>query len=78
MVTLAQQGEFYKEVHPVRIRELRQQAGMTLQELADRCGVKHTAVLAWEQGKKLPRADKLPKLAAALGCKIDELFVPSQ
>ena len=62
----------------MRIRELRLEAGLTLKEVADCCGVKHTSVLAWEQGKKRPRADKLPQLASALGCKIDALFVPSQ
>lgn len=58
----------------MRIRELRLKAGLKVTELADRVGVKHPAVVSWEQGKKMPTADKLPKLAAALGCTISDLF----
>ena len=58
----------------MRIRELRKKAGLTMTQLADRTGVTHPSVVAWEQGRKLPSADKLPVIAAALGCKIDDLF----
>lgn len=58
----------------MRIRELRHLAGLTQQAVADSVGVRHTAVVAWEKGSKNPSADKLPKLAATLGCSIDDLF----
>lgn len=56
------------------IRAKRKAAGMTLQELADRTGVTGAAVGMWERGETLPSADKLPEIARALGCSIDELF----
>ena len=32
------------------------------------------AVSCWERGQTLPTADRLPQLAKALGCTIDDLF----
>ena len=37
-------------------------------------GVTGAAVLAWEQPGRYPEAEKLPKIAAALHCSIDELY----
>ena len=56
------------------IRAKRKAGGMTLQDLADRLGVSGAAVGMWERGETLPAADKLPEIARALGCSIDELF----
>ena len=56
------------------IRAKRKAAGMTLQELADRMGVTGAAVGMWERGETLPTADRLPDIARALGCSIDELY----
>jgi len=62
----------------MRIRELRLAAGMTLQELASIMGVKYPSVQAWETGKTSPTANKLPKLAAVLGCEINDLYGEEQ
>ena len=32
------------------------------------------AVAMWETGARMPRADKLPKLAEVLGCSVADLF----
>lgn len=56
------------------IRARRKTAGLTLIELAAQIGVTHQAIGAWERGEALPGADRLPALAAALGCSIDELY----
>lgn len=37
-------------------------------------GVDQAAVHRWEIGKAMPRAAKLPELAALLHCTIDELY----
>ena len=58
----------------MRIRELRELAGMTQQQVADSMGVLQSAVSNWESEVALPRARQLPLLARVLGCTIDELF----
>jgi len=58
----------------MRIRELREKVGMTQVQLADGMGVDQAAVARWEAGKAMPRAAKLPELAAFLHCTIDELY----
>lgn len=58
----------------MRIKELRQMAGMTQQQVADSMGVLTSAVSNWESEVALPRARQLPLLARVLGCSIDELF----
>ena len=37
-------------------------------------GVTPAAVLAWERPGCYPEAEKLPRIAKALGCRIDDLF----
>ena len=58
----------------IGLRYLRSRSGLTLQDLGDRLGVTRGAVWAWETGQKRPNADRLPALAAALGCSMEELF----
>ena len=58
----------------VKIKTLREKTGITQGCLAEEMGVKQSAIAAWESGKASPRADKLPKLAEVLGCKIEDLF----
>ena len=53
---------------------LRKSVGLTQEQLADKLGVERTTVAKWETGEASPRADKLPKLAEVLGCRIDDLF----
>ena len=54
----------------------RKAAKMSQNELAVLLGVGQSAVAAWETGVAYPTADKLPIIAKALGCTIDDLFVP--
>jgi len=56
------------------IRDKRKLVGLTQQELADKLKVDQTAISQWERGEAMPRAEKLPEIAKALGCTIDELF----
>ena len=58
----------------MRIKELRQAAGLTQVELAVKMGVNQTAVSQWERGVVLPASEKLPELASALSCTIDALY----
>lgn len=56
------------------IRAKREALKMTQQTLADACRVTRSVVARWESGGFAPQADKLPLLAKALGCTIDDLF----
>ena len=56
------------------LRLRRRAAGMNQGELGRLVGCSGAAVGAWERGEALPGADKLPEIAGALGCSIDELY----
>lgn len=58
----------------MRIKELRERAGLTRIQLADHLGVSVVAVRKWELGTAKPNADKLPALADLLHCTIDALY----
>lgn len=60
----------------LRIKFLREKAGISQADLSARVRVNQTAVSQWERGVALPSCDKLPALAEALGCTINDLFVP--
>ena len=60
----------------MRIKDLREAAGMTQKQVADTMGVLTSAVSNWESEVALPRARQLPLLAQVLGCSIDALFLP--
>jgi transcriptional regulator with XRE-family HTH domain len=62
-------GEWF----PARLRELRSQAGLTQEQLAERAGVKRDAVARWERGVREPSWSNVIALADALGVST-ELF----
>lgn len=61
----------------MKIKSLRLKRKISQEALADILGVNQTAISQWEIGKSNPSSDKLPKLAEALQCSIDELFEDS-
>ena len=56
------------------LKACRERAALTQQELADIINVDRSAISKWETGEFLPRTDKLPAIAKALNCTIDELL----
>ena len=46
-----------------KIRELREKAGLTQEELADRVGVQRNTVWRWENGKAKLKADNIQRLS---------------
>jgi transcriptional regulator with XRE-family HTH domain len=58
----------------MKIRELRENMGLTQQQLASRCGVAQSVVSAWEAEINLPRTKQLPHLAKILDVPIEDLF----
>ena len=58
----------------MKIRELREAAGLSKTDVARIMEVDLAAVSRWDSGESMPRAAKLPKLAELFHCSIDELF----
>ncbi len=56
-----------------RLKEVRQQKGMTQAALADASGISLGAVRDYEQGKRDPLLPNAKRLAVALGVSIDLL-----
>lgn len=61
-----------------RIKRLRENKGLSRQQIATRLAVDQTAVAAWEAGKYLPRAARRVRLAALLGIDPGSLFAEKQ
>lgn len=56
------------------LKALREQAGLSMDELAKAVGVSRQSLSAWEGGKAWPNSMYLQPLARALGCTVEELF----
>lgn len=59
----------------VRIRELRQEKGLTMKQLGEAVGVTESAIGQYETGRRKPDYEKLLCIAKVLGCSIDDLVV---
>ena len=57
-----------------KIRQLRNKAGLTQEQLAERLGVSAQSVSKWENAVAMPDITLLPELSGAFGVSIDELF----
>lgn len=57
-----------------RLRERRQYAGLTQQQLASAVGVQQKQISAWETGQNEPSIKVLKAMAHALGCTVDDLI----
>lgn len=58
----------------ILLAEARKRAGLTQAQAAEKLNVTQTAISQWEKGATRPGIDKIPKIAAAYGCKIADLF----
>ena len=59
---------------PIILKKLREQEGISQQNLADIIGVTQQAVAKWENGKSEPDTATLSKLASYFGTSIDYLI----
>jgi transcriptional regulator with XRE-family HTH domain len=57
----------------MKVRQARMEEGMTLSEFASSCDLSPSYVTEIEKGRKYPRADKIMKIAEALGKDYDDL-----
>lgn len=58
-----------------KIRQLREQAGLTQKQLAEAVGVDQSAVARWENEENNPTAARIMQIADVLGCNPGDLFV---
>lgn len=58
----------------MNLKEVRNKAGLTQQDIADKLKVDRSSVAKWESGEAMPRVDKLKQLAIILDCTIDDLL----
>lgn len=56
-----------------RIKQLRSERGLTLQQVADQFSISRSSVSSWEQGITRPDPDKLAALARILGTTVEYL-----
>ena len=57
-----------------RIKNAREKAGLTLEEVGQRVGRPYQSIQAYERGKRNPKIDKLQQIADALGCPLGDLI----
>lgn len=58
-----------------RIKDFRNKAGLTQDELAQKAGVRRETIVFLEQGKYNPSLKLAHDVAEVFGVKIDELFI---
>lgn len=58
----------------LRVRELREAKGLTVEQLADRVGISKGYLSEIERGVKVVNSRRLDQLAAALDCKPNDLL----
>ena len=59
------------EVREMNIKQLREQRGMTQEDLAKRLGVKYPAVSKWERGMAYPSMNTVIKMADLFQVSLD-------
>lgn len=64
--------ETKKYVFGEKLKNVREAAGMSQEQLASKIGGKQVSIARWEGGRE-PRASTLVRLAGALNCKVDDI-----
>ncbi|GAA4346802.1 XRE family transcriptional regulator [Hymenobacter saemangeumensis] len=66
-------GQVVRVIFGLKLRELRQEQGLSPADLARTCDVSLSYLNEIEKGKKYPKADKILSLSKALGVRYDQL-----
>lgn len=62
-----------KDKFPEKIKDLREEKGISQEKLADQLGISHGIISFWENGKREPKLSNLILLAQYFGVSIDYL-----
>ena len=62
----------------VRLRTLREKAGLSVEEVAEAVGVKPITIYSWEAGRTEPRVDQYPPLALQYGITNPRTLLPEK
>ena len=62
-----------KDKFPEKIKDLREEMGISQEKLADELGVSHGIISFWENGKREPKLSNLVLIAEYFGVSIDYL-----
>ena len=62
-----------KDKFPEKIKDLREEKGISQEKLADELGISHGIISFWENGKREPKLSNLILLAQYFGVSIDYL-----
>ncbi len=58
------------------IKQLREERGLSLRQMAEATGIDHMAIHHWENDRHMPRADQLRRVAEFFGVKSDTITLP--
>ncbi len=61
------------EKFSTRLKELRSEAGVSMQQLASAVGVSNAAICKWENGEAEPKVSTLIRLSEFFDCTVDYL-----
>jgi transcriptional regulator with XRE-family HTH domain len=59
------------------IRRVREEQGLSLRDLAARAGTSHSALAAYEAGRKVPTVDTLDRIVRAAGFELTAQLAPA-
>lgn len=74
----SEQSDATADVLAIKLRLLRRNADLTLQQLSQRCGISPSALSKIENGQLSPTYEKIAALARGLEVEVGELFSPVQ
>ncbi len=57
-----------------RLKMLREKAGLSVDELAERSGIPAQTLYRWEQGNKAPSIERFPELAESLNLTVSGMM----
>jgi transcriptional regulator with XRE-family HTH domain len=73
-VRMGRPAQHPRPAYGQHLAELREAAGLTQQQLADKLGVPQSNITFWERSEKPPRGEVLSKLAHAVSVSVDVLL----
>lgn len=73
MKSLTNNNKYIKLIFGLKLKQIRQELGLSLNELAEKSSLSVSYLNEIEKGKKYPKVDKIPLIAQSLGVKYDDL-----